>query len=139
MAWNHSEPPRTRTWRWPCAIGIRFSARTALVASGAFRADGPAHRLWFGDQRVDNILFGGVERRDRSIAWPPEDDKVMNVSGFAEALATAISVRLPGGVSVDVASLPAMALLKVWAWQDRLVRRSVGGGLRDDLRERGAA
>jgi predicted nucleotidyltransferase len=43
----------------------------------------------------------------------------MNVSGFAEALATAISVRLPGGVSVDVASLPAMALLKIWAWQDR--------------------
>jgi predicted nucleotidyltransferase len=43
----------------------------------------------------------------------------MNVSGFAEALATAVSVRLPGGALLNVASLPAMALLKVWAWQDR--------------------
>ena len=65
------------------------------------------------------IPFGGVERRDRSIAWPPQGDEVMNVSGLAEALATAISVRLPGDVSVDVAALPAMALLKIWAWQDR--------------------
>jgi predicted nucleotidyltransferase len=43
----------------------------------------------------------------------------MNVSGFTEALATAVAVRLPGGVSFDVAPLPALALLKTWAWKDR--------------------
>jgi predicted nucleotidyltransferase len=100
---------------WDAFLGVR----EALVGSGAFTADGPPHRVWFGDQRVDIIPFGGVERRDRSIAWPSEGAEVMNVSGFAEALATAISVQLPEGVSVDVASLPAMALLKIWAWQDR--------------------
>jgi predicted nucleotidyltransferase len=26
---------------------------------------------------------------------------------------------LPGGVSIDVACLPALALLKIWAWEDR--------------------
>jgi len=93
--------------------------RDALITSGGFRADGPSHRLWFGDQRLDIVPFGGVERADRSIAWPPEGAEVMNVSGLAEALATAVAVRLPGGVSLDVASLPALALLKIWAWKDR--------------------
>jgi hypothetical protein len=63
--------------------------------------------------------FGGVERPDRRIAWPPEGVEVMNVRGLTEALATAVVVRLPGGVSIDVACLPALALLKIWAWEDR--------------------
>jgi predicted nucleotidyltransferase len=99
--------------------GTFLRLRGALIASGRFREDGPAHRLWFGDQRVDLIPFGGVERRDRSIAWPTEGAEVLDVSGFAEALATAVSVRLPGGASFDVAPLPALALLKLWAWRDR--------------------
>jgi predicted nucleotidyltransferase len=120
----HGAEPQRATEDTDLALAVRdwdafLRARDALVASGAFTADGPAHRLWFGDQRVDIIPFGGVERGDRSIAWPPEGAEVMNVSGFAEALATAVSVRFPGGASFDVASLPALALLKVWAWQDR--------------------
>jgi predicted nucleotidyltransferase len=43
----------------------------------------------------------------------------MNVRGLTEALATAVVVRLPGGGSIDVACLPALALLKIWAWEDR--------------------
>ena len=118
--WSHSAPLRTRTWGWQCAIGIRSSERVRSSSlRGRLRPTVLPIAFGFGDCRVDIIPFGGVERRDRNIAWPPEGDEVMNVSGFAEALATAISVRLPGGVPVDVASLPAMALLKTWAWQDR--------------------
>jgi len=43
----------------------------------------------------------------------------MNAAGLAEALATAVAVTLPGGVSIKVASLPALTLLKIWAWKDR--------------------
>jgi len=93
--------------------------RENLIASKAFKPDVPAHRLWFGDQRLDVIAFGGVERADRSIVWPSEGAEVMDVSGFHEALATSVSVRLPGGATFNVASLPALALLKVWAWRDR--------------------
>ena len=93
--------------------------REAFIAAGGFTADGPPQRLWFRDQRLDIIPFGGVERGDRSIAWPPEGTEVTNVSGLTEALATAVAVRLPGGVSFEVASLPALALLKVWACKDR--------------------
>jgi predicted nucleotidyltransferase len=93
--------------------------REALIGSGGFAAEGPLHRLWFGDQRLDIIPFGGVERPDRSISWPTEGAEVMSVAGLTEALAMAVAVRLPGGVKIDVAPLPALALLKTWAWKDR--------------------
>jgi predicted nucleotidyltransferase len=93
--------------------------REALLNSGQFTPGGPPHRLWRGDQRLDLVPFGGVERSDRSIEWPTDGREIMSVAGFTEALETAVAVALPGGVSIDVASLPALALLKIWAWKDR--------------------
>ena len=43
----------------------------------------------------------------------------MSVWGFSEALVSALAVQLPGEEAVLVASLPALALLKLWAWEDR--------------------
>jgi predicted nucleotidyltransferase len=91
--------------------------REGLVRSG-FTAENAPHRFWFRRQRLDIIPFGGIERSDRSIEWP-EGHEVMNVAGLAEALAAAVVVRLPGDVVAHVASLPAIALLKTWAWSDR--------------------
>lgn len=93
--------------------------REALIAAGRFTGDGPLHRLWHGDQRVDIIPFGGVERPDRSIAWPTTGAEVMSVAGLSEAQATAVTVRLPHGASIEVAPLAALAVVKIWAWTDR--------------------
>ena len=43
----------------------------------------------------------------------------MVVLGFREAMEAAVAVKLPGGMEVAVASLPALALLKLFAWADR--------------------
>ncbi len=43
----------------------------------------------------------------------------MNVAGFGEALEAAIEVELADDVVVLVASLPALAMLKILAWRDR--------------------
>jgi predicted nucleotidyltransferase len=43
----------------------------------------------------------------------------MDVFGFTEALAAAETVRLSDEVETTVVSLPALALLKIFAWQDR--------------------
>jgi predicted nucleotidyltransferase len=75
--------------------------RRALLASGTFTAEGPAHRLWFGDQRLDIMPFGGVERPDRSIAWPPEGVEVMNVRGLTEALAMSLIPLVEGVAPVS--------------------------------------
>lgn len=105
--------------------------REALIRSGRFTAGRSPHCPWRGDQRLDIVPFGGVERSDRSIEWPTEGGEIMNVAGLAEALATAVAVELPSGVAIDVASLPALALLKIWAWKDR--RYSTPGKDASDL------
>ncbi len=93
--------------------------REALIASGDFVAGDAPQRLWFGEQRLDIIPFGGVERADRSIAWPTPGGEIMSAAGLAEARSAAVGVRLPGGVLIDVATVPAQAVLKVWVWADR--------------------
>jgi predicted nucleotidyltransferase len=64
----------------------------------------------------------------------------MNVAGYRDALAAAQEVEVHPGLVVRVASLPALAVLKLFAWADR------GAGNRKDaldlallLRQYGAA
>ncbi|HWO60111.1 MAG TPA: hypothetical protein VNO31_08760 [Umezawaea sp.] len=61
--------------------------------------------------RIDEVREGS------EIRWP--DDHVMNALGFREAVDSALTVVLPGDLSGKVPSIPALVLLKVFAWQDR--------------------
>lgn len=70
---------------------------------------------------VDLVPFGDVESKTRCIDWPGADLR-MDVFGFKEALAQAVFVQFPQGVRASVASLPALALLKFVAWDDRHYR-----------------
>jgi predicted nucleotidyltransferase len=51
----------------------------SLLTSGDFSRDShKQHRLIFrGSRKIDFIPFGGVERADRTIAWPPDGGTVM--------------------------------------------------------------
>ena len=96
--------------------------RERLSASGAFHASATiAHRLQhrLNGLPVELVPFGSIEKRSRSIAWPPRGDAVMDVFGFREALATAHSIMLPDNVSSRAVSLPGLALLKLICWQER--------------------
>jgi predicted nucleotidyltransferase len=100
--------------------------RHTLVASGHFAAPkGAAHRLNFsaphtGERTwLDIVPFGGVQDEHGEIAWPPDQSVRMNVAGFRQALDAAIPVRIAPDLVVPVASLPAQAMLKIVAWQDR--------------------
>jgi predicted nucleotidyltransferase len=68
---------------------------------------------------VDLIPFGGVERADNSIAWPPDMSVLMNVAGFRDAQATAVPVEVAPGLIIPIASIPGIAVLKLFAWVDR--------------------
>jgi len=92
--------------------------RTALIASTYFEPHNRVtHKIFYREQReIDLIPFGGVERADGSIAWPPRGDEVMTVAGYREALACAIDVLLPENERALVVSLPMLAVLKIVAW-----------------------
>ena len=82
--------------------------RERLNATGVFPAPTTvAHRLrHHNGLPVDLVPFGSIEARDRTIAWPPRGDVVMNVFGFCGALATAHSIVLPGNVQSRVCPCP---------------------------------
>lgn len=101
--------------------------RANLLEVEGFAATRVEHKVTYRGQGVDLVPFGGIERSDRTIVWP-NDEPVMNVIGLREAARTGVQVRLPGGVSVSVASLPAMALLKICAWADRNERTNRDAG-----------
>lgn len=116
-----------------CAVSWPFHARLVdtLVATGQF-ARAPKHRqkLLFdsGTQgfrtELDLVPFGPLEAPPGEIAWPPGGDFVLNVLGFQEAVDTALTVSIGAGITVPVASLPALALLKLLAWKDRRARQN---------------
>lgn len=101
-----------------------FSAlRRGLVESANFsgRQGAATHRLRHAKSGLplDMLPFGRIEHADRTISWPPEHSTVFNCLGMAEALAASVSVLLPEGVALRVAGVPALALLKACAWQER--------------------
>ncbi len=100
--------------------------KARLVETGAFTPDGskPHRLLYRGSTRqegypLDLLPFGGIEQRPNQIAWPPDLSIVMNVTGYREALASAQEVEVHPGLIVRVASLPGLAILKLFAWADR--------------------
>jgi len=98
--------------------------RKRLVASGRFTPMTPAHRLRHASgRRVDLVPFGGVADAHDVIAWPPDGDSRMNVTGYDEACAAAARVRLPDGIEVRAVTLPGLLILKVRAWAERHVEQ----------------
>jgi predicted nucleotidyltransferase len=71
------------------------------------------------EHQVDIIPFGGVEDPPFSVAWPPDREEVLNVAGYREVFAAAVQVEIEPGFTVPVASLPGLAVLKLFAWKDR--------------------
>lgn len=105
---------------WPSFTNLKQQ----LLETGEFsevpRAPQRLHHA--NDLPVDLVPFGGVESASREIHWPPGGELTMDVFGFKEVLAAAQQVRLPSGVETAVVSLPALALLKIVAWQERHYR-----------------
>ncbi len=98
------------------------SLRGALIKSGQFSARQAAalHRLRHrSGMPLDIVPFGGVERTDRTIAWPADQATVFDCFGAREAFDANLLVKLPKDVVVRVAAIPSLVILKTAAWNDR--------------------
>ncbi len=102
------------------------TVKKRLIDSGRFTPDSSAmHRLYYSASGttskfpIDLIPFRGVEEPPRTIAWPPNMKVMMNVAGYEEVLATAVNVYIDVGLNVRIASLPGLALLKLFSWAAR--------------------
>jgi len=96
--------------------------RSALIGGRDFSSQpGPAtHRLHHrSGMPLDIVPFGGIERQDRTFAWPPDEREVFDCFGVDEAFAASVEVTLPEETLVRVAPVTALAILKITAWRDR--------------------
>lgn len=97
--------------------------RAALLGSGHFseRFEHAIHKLRHKATGLplDIVPFGGIENPDRTISWPPDHHTVFNCFGAREAFDVSIPVQLPNHVTLRVPSIPALAPLKITAWEDR--------------------
>lgn len=103
----------------------RFSElRAALLASGHFREGKMEHRVYLkapsvkDEIPVDLIPFGGVAEAD-VIHWPRDRETVMAVLGFEDAIVAAVHVQVDANLTIPIASLAGIAVLKLFAWYDR--------------------
>jgi predicted nucleotidyltransferase len=96
-----------------------------LLATNEFSASRAQQRLTFADLNegmsipVDLIPFRGVASADGTIAWPLSRDIVINVAGFEEALTSSVLIEIEADLTVHVASVAGLTLLKLAAWVDR--------------------
>lgn len=100
--------------------------KQSLIATGKFRElPNIKQRLVYQSSLVEHgfvvdiIPFGKVQDDNNMIAWPPELDVVMSVSGYQEALESALLVELDAELTIKVVSLAGLAILKIFAWSER--------------------
>lgn len=100
--------------------------KTFLITNACFEeSTDVAHRLLLQlpglthKFKVDLIPFGRIETSPNVIAWPPDMRIIMNVAGFSDALSAAVTVKVSPELDIAVASLPGIAILKLFAWSDR--------------------
>ena len=110
-----------RSW---CVTGVptlRYALPCSRAVTSSPAPDRPPTDFATGTDchALDIVPFGGVERANRTIAWPPGHETVYDCFGAREAFDASVSVLLPLAVELRVASIPALALLKVTAWEDR--------------------
>ena len=109
--------------------------RAALLTSGHFREGKTEHRVYLKAASVENeipidlIPFGGVAEAD-VIHWPPDRETVMAVIGFEDAIAAAVHVQVDAGLTIPVASLAGIAVLKLSTLAMEPSGRGKGGAKR---------
>ncbi len=92
---------------------------------GFTQSNGKIHQLFFNTAEqqhayeIDLIPFGAIETTPDTIKWPPEMSVILNVAGYRDALNAAIKLELEPDLTISIASLPSIAILKIFAWVDR--------------------
>ena len=104
------------------------SLKNYLIETGKFKDDPKNEQRirWKtggAEMKIDLVPFGGVENPEGEIAFPPDGDFVMSTIGFAEAFADSILLEIDEKLTVKIASLAGIVLLKFIAYNDRPTQR----------------
>lgn len=98
-----------------------FSEFSEAMSAGGFTRHPSVPHKFRSDNGVviDVVPFGGLADSEGFISWPPDDNPIMCVTGFDDALRHCLQVEVGAGQVVNIVSLPGLAMLKLLAWNDR--------------------
>lgn len=71
---------------------------------------------------IDIVPYGEIMQGDEKIFWPPDEQFAMTVLGFEETEENVQSITIDENLTIEVASLLGILLLKIFAWKDRHLR-----------------
>jgi predicted nucleotidyltransferase len=101
--------------------------RTRMIGTGDYEEDRHQHQrlLHVNGALIDLVPFGPLESPAGIIAWPPEQDVMMQTAGFEEALASAIELVVGEDpeCSIRVCTPAALAAMKLIAWHEKYPAR----------------
>ena len=96
--------------------------------TGNFSLDLKAeHRLTenSSNTKIDFVPFGEIESPPGQITFQNKSQTVMNMAGFTEVFESALTVRLNADFVIKIVSPVGLALLKLFAWNDRFQNKDV--------------
>jgi predicted nucleotidyltransferase len=101
--------------------------RAHMLATGKYTEDRDQHQrlIHANGALIDLVPFGPLEAPAGIIAWPPEQDVVMQTAGFEEALASAVEVIVSEEppCAIRVCTPAALTAMKLIAWHERYPAR----------------
>jgi len=69
--------------------------------------------------KLDIVPFGNIKNEDDKIFWPPDESVAMSVLGFSEVEKSTQKVTIDESLTIEIASLAGIFILKIIAWLDR--------------------
>jgi predicted nucleotidyltransferase len=68
---------------------------------------------------LDIVPFGEIMDSDDKILWPPNEETAMSVLGFSEVDKATHKIDIDENLTLNIASLAGIFLLKIVAWNER--------------------
>lgn len=125
----HQESAGRLTYDLDIAIAIenwsQFEEVAALLISTEKFSNEPKQRQRFYYEEeyiLDVVPFGAIMKQSDKIFWPPDEVFAMTVLGFSEVHENSLEVIIDEALTIQVASLAGIFILKLIAWKDRYLK-----------------
>lgn len=122
----HKQASARRTADLDIAIAIKDWDKFNQISEELCKMEGvtkdPKLTQRFNFQKVydiDIVPFGEIAKADNNIYWPPEEQFAMSVAGYTEVADNTLDITIDNELSIKVASLPGIFILKLTAFNGR--------------------
>lgn len=127
----HGEKAKRATRDLDIAIAISNWSEYDKVEEGILKIEGFKKDLkqkqrfnYQGTYQLDIVPFGNIMKENDRIFWPPDESMAMSVLGFAEVKNSTKQVIIDENLTIKVASLDGIFILKLNAWVERHIEHN---------------